>query len=202
MKVSLPCNYSKPQIMKHLHLVKHFIFAFIVFLGAASCSQDELSNGELSGVTVSLKTTSSEADDVFLEIEDVQVRISDDVDSTSSWVSLKTINSGTHNVSDLNDDLELMLVDQFEMASTYIYEIRLVLGDNNFLNINETLVSLDIEGSGSKTPSNLVGTEFTANSVYNVVINLDLDQSISYNESEGMMTFNPKLYTEIRQIEY
>ena len=188
--------------MKHLHLFKLFIVAFIVFLGTTSCSENELSNGELSGVTVSLKTTSSDATDVFLEIEDVQVRISEDVNSTSSWVSLKTINSGTHNVSDLNDELELMLVDQFEMVSTYIYEIRLVLGDNNFLSINETLVSLDVDGSGSKTPSNLVGTEFTGNSAYNVIINLDLDQSISYNESEGMMVFNPELYTEIRQIRY
>ncbi|NRR91240.1 DUF4382 domain-containing protein [Winogradskyella undariae] len=188
--------------MKHLHLTKLFAFAFIILLSITSCSQDELSDGELSGITVSLKTTSNDTNAVFLEIEDVQVRIGKDASLASSWTSLETINSGIHNVSDLNGDLELMLVNQSEMSSTYIYEIRLVLGDNNFLNMNETLVSLDVTGEGCKTPSNIIETEFNANHFYNVIINLDLDESVSFDENESMMTFKPKSYTEIRQIEY
>ena len=36
----------------------------------------------------------------------------------------------------------------------------------------------------------------------NLLIDLDIDASVSHNEHENTMVFNPKIYTAIRQIEY
>jgi len=199
-EVLLRCNSSIPQIMKYLHGIKFIAFSIIILLSATSCSKEELGRDrDFAGITVSLKSSAGNLNKVFIDIEDVQVKVKEDGSLPSSWISLSTINTGTHNVSNLRGDSELLLVDHFEIRPTYIYEIRLVLGDNNFIDVNETLVNLDVTEIGNATPSNLVSSQFEGNHIYQLVINLDIDESISLNEGENMMILNPKLYTEIRK---
>ena len=201
-EVSLLCNYSIPQIMKHLQAIKFLAFTFIVLISATSCSKDEVdTTGELAAVSVSLKSTNQDLNKVYLDIADVQIRVTEEK-STSNWVSLNAINAGTHNVSALTADNQLQLVSYFEIKSAYVYEIRIVLGDNNFMDIDQTLFSLDVADKGNATPSNLVNSEFEANHMYDIVIDLNLEESISFNTSDNMMVLNPKLYTEIRDIQY
>lgn len=185
--------------MKPIQTIKLFVFTLII-INFSSCAKDDINNdSEYAGITVSLKSDSSELKKVFLEIEGVQVKVKEDGSLPNAWVNLSTINTGTHDVSDLRSESELLLVNNSEIKSTFIYEIRLVLGDNNFMNINETLVSLDVIENGNATPSNLIENEFEGNHFYNIMINLDIDASISFNETENMMTLNPKLFTEVRK---
>ncbi|MBF8151260.1 DUF4382 domain-containing protein [Winogradskyella sp. F6397] len=189
--------------MKHLHILKIVTFACIVLLCTTSCSKEELNNDEhLAGVSVSLKSATKNLNPVFLDIEAIEVRVKEDVDVPSAWVSLDLMDAGIHNVSGLNNDSELLLVDHFEIKPVHIFEIRLVLGDNNFMDINEVLVSLDIKEKGNATPSNLVTSELERNHLYDISINLDIDESIWFDDNESMMILNPKIYTEIRQFEY
>lgn len=199
-EVLLRCNSSIPQIMKYLHNIKFIAFAFIILLSITSCSKEELGRDrDFAGITVSLRSSAGNLDKVFIDIEDVQVKVKEDGSLPSSWISLNTINTGTHNVSDLRGNSELLLVDHFEIRPTYIYEIRLVLGNNNFMDVNETLINLDVTENGNATPANLVSSQFEGNHIYQLIINLDIDESISFNEDEDMTILNPKLYTEIRK---
>ena len=201
--VSLDCNYSISQIMKHLHPIKSLFFTLITLVCLTSCTKDDVSkDSNLAVVSVKLKSSTGELDKVYIEIEDVQLRVKDNFDTANAWVSLNAINKGTYNVYDLRGESELLLVDNFEIESTYIYEIRLVLGNNNFIDLNNTLHSLDVSTLGNATPSNLVRTELVKHRFYDFVIDIDIDKSVSFNEDENMMVLNPKLYTEIRQIQY
>jgi len=203
IKVSLICNYSKSQIMKYLQPIKSFFFTLVILACFTSCTKDDLNEDRnFSSVSVKLKSTTGELDKVYLEIEDVQLRVKEDGNLANAWLSLNAINKGTHNAYDLKEDSELQLVDGFQIESTYIYEIRLVLGDNNFIDLDNILHSLDVTNLGNATPSNLVRTELVKNRFYDFIIDIDIDKSISYNEDENMMILNPKLYTEIRQIQY
>lgn len=198
--VLLICNYSISQIMKHLLPIKSLFFSLIILVCFASCTKDDVNaDNQLVGITVKLKSTAGQFNKVFIEIEDVQLKIIEDDNTSNAWLSLKTINKGTYNIFDLRDDSELILVDNFEIKPTYIYEIRLVLGDNNFMDLNNTLYSLDVTDSGSSKPSNLVKIDLNPNHIYNFVIDIDIDKSISFNEDENMMILNPKIYTEITQ---
>ncbi|MBU2928144.1 DUF4382 domain-containing protein [Winogradskyella psychrotolerans] len=189
--------------MKHLQILKIFTIAFLVLLTTTSCSKDEMdSNDQLAAISVSLKSTEGDLNAVFLDLEDVQVRVKEDGTAPNAWMSLNAINTGIQNVSDLKNDSELLLVDSFEIEPAYIYEIRLVLGDNSFMDINQILVSLDVVEKGNTTASNVVKSEVQGNHIYDVSINLNLDESIWFDEDENMMILNPKIYTEIRQIEY
>lgn len=186
--------------MNQLQSIKIIVLSLVILISFASCTKDDLGrDGNKAAITVTLKSNLSEYNDVYFDIEDVQVKIKEDGGLPNAWLSLNTINTGTHNVSELRSDSELLLVDHFEVSPTYIYAVRLVLGDNNFMNINNTLVNLDITGSGNGSPSNLIKRDFEASYIYQLEINIDLDESVSFNEDENMMILNPKLYTEIRK---
>lgn len=196
-------NYSISQIMAYMQSLKYLLFILIVSIGFTSCSKDDIDvDTDVTSVTVKLKSTTNTADKVYIDIEDVQLKVKDDDNSPNAWVSLDVMNQGVHNACDLSEDNPLLLVDDIETQANYVYEIRLVLGDNNFIDINNTLHSLDVTHLGDAKPSNLIRTQLNPRRRYDVVIDIDIDASISYDEDENMMILNPKLYTAIRQIEY
>ncbi|WP_422106380.1 DUF4382 domain-containing protein [Winogradskyella sp.] len=183
--------------------LKYLLFILIVSIGFTSCSKDDIDvDTDVTSITVKLKSTANTADKVYIDIEDVQLKVKDDDHSPNAWVSLDVLNQGVHNACDLSEDNPLLLVDDIETQANYVYEIRLVLGDNNFIDINNTLHSLDVTYLGDAQPSNLIRTQLNPRRRYDVVIDIDIDASISYDEDENMMILNPKLYTAIRQIEY
>ncbi len=189
--------------MKILQPIKSIVFIISILACFTSCTKDDVNaDSNLAFVSVKLKSTTGELDKVFIEIEDVQLRVKDNDNTTNAWVSLNAINTGTYNAYDLIEDSELLLVDNFEIESGYIYEIRLVLGDNNFIDLDDTLHSLDVSNLGNATPSNVVRKELVKHVFYDFVIDIDIDESVSFNEEENMMVLNPKIYTEIRQIQY
>ncbi|WP_299365118.1 DUF4382 domain-containing protein [Winogradskyella sp.] len=168
-----------------------------------NCSKDNISvDGNVTSITVKLKSTTNALDKVYIDIEDVQLKVIEDENNPNAWVSLNAINQGVFNACDFRENDPLVLVDNMEIEADYVFEIRLVLGDNNFMDISNTLHSLDVSYLGDAAPSNLIGTQLNPKRRYDVVIDIDIDASVSYNEQENIMVLSPKLYTEIRQIEY
>jgi Domain of unknown function (DUF4382) len=187
--------------MKQFRPVKALFLFLMISLFITSCSKEEIKHsGEMSSVTVNLKSTIGELNNVFIDIKAVELRVKLEENAPNAWVNLETINQGTHNTSEL--EVQLILVNDFIINSTNIYEIRLVLGENNFINLNNVLHNLDIADLGNSKPSNLLDTELIANRFYDFVIDIDIDNSISFNEDENMMILDPQLYTEIRQYQY
>ena len=201
--VFLLCNYSIPQIMKHLQAINPLFFSVLILWCFTNCSKEDMgSNEDVTSITVKLKSTIGELDDVYIDIEDVQFKVKEDDNAPNAWMSLGAINHGTHNACNLNDDVPLLLVDHVEIESTFIHEIRLVLGDNNFIAVNGLLMGLDTSNHGNSKPSNLIKTNLVSNRSYEFVIDLDIDKSVSFDEDENMMILNPKIYTAVRQFEY
>ena len=182
--------------MRHLHTL---LLSILILVSLTSCSKDEVSSN-VTSITVKLKSTTGELNNVFLDIADVEFRVGQD--NANTWISLGAINHGAQEICSYNEETTLLLVDQIAIESTFVHEIRLVLGDNNFMNSNGLLVSLDVESLGNDTPSNLIKTELIPNRSYEFVIDVDIDNSISFNAEENMMVLNPQLYTAIRQFEY
>ena len=187
-------NYFQP--LKNLFLV--------VLLSACftNCSKEDIGTEDnLARMSVRLKHTSQTVNHVFLDIRDVQLKLQE-VNGSSNWQSLNAINTGVHNVNNFDADNALLLVDNVDIEAGYAHEIRLVLGDGNFINVNNVLHYLDVSNLGADTPSNLINSQLNPQGHYDLLIDLDIDASVSHNEHENTMVFNPKIYTAIRQIEY
>lgn len=176
----------------------------LIFLSCFfNCSKDEIEvSTKLSSISVKLKSTRGEFDKVFLHIKDVQLKIKEDTNAPNAWISLNAINGGTYNIFDLIADSALLLVDNFEVKPTHIYEIRLVLGENNFIDLEQTIYNLDSTDLGNSNPSNLVNLDLVPNRFYDIIIDINIDKSLSYDEDHNVMVLNPNLYTEIRQLQY
>ena len=98
--------------MKHLQLVKSLFLSLIILVCFLNCTIDAIdSNQHLAGITVKLKSTAGELNNVFIEIEDVQLKVKEDAHSSNAWISLNAINKGTYNIFDFRNDSELLLVD-------------------------------------------------------------------------------------------
>ncbi|MFP4844374.1 DUF4382 domain-containing protein [Winogradskyella sp. PE311] len=186
--------------MKNLQPIKSLLFVLLCSVCITSCTKDDI-NVDTTSISVNLKSTIGRLDKVYMNIIDVQLKIKE-TSNAEDWLSLNMINQGTHDVSNLSEDSPLLLVDNLEIEASYIYEIRLVLGENNFIDINNILHSLETSSLGNATPSNIINTELSSKRRYDIVIDVDIDESVSFNEQENMMVLNPKLYTAIRQIEY
>ena len=188
--------------MANFQPLKSLLLILMFSLCCTNCSKDDASvDKNVTSLTVKLKSTTNTLDKVYVDIEDVQLKISDD-NSQDAWLSLGAVNQGTYNACDLMADNPLILVDDLEIEARYAYEIRLILGDNNFIDINQVLHSLDVTELGNAAPSNLINIQLNPKRRYDLVIDIDVDASVSYNESENIMILDPKLYTAIRQIEY
>ncbi|NRD18796.1 DUF4382 domain-containing protein [Winogradskyella eckloniae] len=182
--------------MKHIQSIKSVVLFLVILVSMTSCTTEDLGrSGNKAAVSVSLRSTSTDVSEVFLDIEDVQLKVGQS--PSESWISLNAINTGTHNISDLTEASALLLVDHIEIDPTYINEVKLVLGDNNFMNINNVLVNL--ERDESTIASNLVQRAFEGSYIYQLIIDIDIDQSIEFNEATNAMVLNPKLQTEIRK---
>lgn len=78
----------------------------------------------------------------------------------------------------------------------------MVLGENNFMDIDNVPHSLDVSDLGNSNPANTVSTQLEPNKYYGFLIELNVDQSITYDESSSTMVFNPKIQSDIRQFQY
>ena len=189
--------------MKPLKITKRLSLVLLLAIGVVSCSKEALQNKEdLSVITVELKTITNDFQNVFLDIENVELRTKESNVMENAWISLKSINSGTHNADHMQSDNGLILVEHCEVKAMTIYEIRLNLGNNNFININNTLIHLDVQNMGKPSASNLMNTTLLKNNFYTFVININIDESLSFDENQNIMILNPKIYTEIRQVQY
>lgn len=189
--------------MKYFQRIKPILFTVIILGFFTSCSKEELENdAQLTNVSVKLKTVTSELKKVYIDIDDIQLKVRQEGNTPATWLSLEAINNGIHNTSDLNNENALLLVDNFSVKAGYIYGIRLVLGENNFMDIDNVLHSLDVSDLGNSNPANTFSIQLEPNKYYDFLIELNVDQSITYDESSSMMVFNPKIQTEIRQFQY
>lgn len=189
--------------MKLIQLIKSLFLLAIVVAIFTSCTKDSTDgNHLLSSISLQLKSTSTNYNKVYLDIEDVEVRVKANTNAVDAWVSLNAINVGTYNVCDYTNSEMLLLVDYFEIIPTHIYEIRLVLGNNNFFDLNNVLHSIDVTTLGNAYPSNNIQIDLVANRFYDVTIDFDVDGSLSFNEELNMMVLDPKIYTAIKQIRF
>ncbi|WP_299126685.1 DUF4382 domain-containing protein [uncultured Winogradskyella sp.] len=188
--------------MKHFQPIKSVLVVIVISIFLTGCSKEDLSKSDgLANITIKLKRTLGQTQHVYLDIKAIQFKVSTALD-VEHWVSLSTVNFGVYNMDNFSQNNPLLLIENLAVKADYVYELRLMLGDGNFISINNILHSLDVEDLGNAYPSNRIETQLKSNRHYDIVIDINIDDSIHFNEDENMMVLSPQLYTTIRQTEY
>lgn len=176
----------------------YLFFSLLLLVVSSSCSNEiesEPINNSL--VTVNLKASSSNFNEVNIEVLDIQFRIMEDENNPAAWQSLNTINTGVLDLGTLSRTDVITLVDFEEIESSFVYEIRLVLGNNNTAVMNEVSYSLSMPMGMPSECNNIINKQLTANVLYEFVVEFEVEKSIELMP-DGDAQLTPKINTLMR----
>ncbi|MDG5490892.1 DUF4382 domain-containing protein [Psychroserpens sp. SPM9] len=188
--------------MNSITSYKLLVCSFFLLVFATGCSKeyDTETFENTSLVTVKLQGTQSVFSKVNIEVLEVQFRVLEDENDPYAWVTLNTINTGIHDLSSITDNQVVTLVDFDEVPSEFIYSIKLVLGDQNSAKKNGVEYTLLLDAETENASANIVEKQLISNSLYEFVMELDLDESIEIS-TEGNAKLDPKMNTLLRRFE-
>ena len=113
--------------MRKLFYVNVMVICALTLL--SGCSKTE--NNKNAVLQVMLTDAPAEYDAVLIDIQDVQIHVSDN-EAEGSWQSLD-VNKGVYNLLDFRNGMDTLL-GSIELPAGKISQLRLVLGPNNQLN--------------------------------------------------------------------
>lgn len=163
------------------NLMKLSILA-ILFLAFAACSDDDKNEDQTSRMMVHLTDAPGDYDAVYVDVQDVVIKYSDD----DSEVSLGNINTGVYDLLELTGGLTLLLADE-EVPSGNVTQMRLVLGDDNTVVVDgETfdLATPSAQQSGLKLNINQT---LEAGILYEFILDFDVEESIVEQGNGGYL---------------
>jgi len=162
-------------------------------LGLASCSKDNASDAGTTKFEVRLTDAPGDYRAVNLDVQQVQVHVSDDNDE-AGWQSLGLIRPGQYNVMNYtNGNSALLTSADFPVGR--ISQIRLVLGPNNTLTLRDgRTVSLNTP-SGQQSGLKLkIDADLTRDVTYQLVLDFDVAKSI-VARGNGQYNLKPVIRT-------
>ena len=177
------------QRLKNLSLITILLGVTLFF----SCNDDtgSVTDSGMSNISIKLVDEPGDFDNVFVDIQDVMVKVNDDSEGDQGWVSLDPINTGVYDLLDLTGGVNVLLVDDFQIPSGMLNQIRLVLGEDNTVVIDGETFPLNTpsaQQSGLKIQVNQV---LEPNFTYDFVLDFDADESIVIAGNSGNINLRP-----------
>ena len=174
--------------MGNIEFFKFMLLSTLSILIFSSCgSEDE---NKTAKVSVSLVDAPADYEEVWIDIQDIQVNVSSDENDDNGWQSLDGAQPGVYDLLKLTNGEEQFLGD-IELPEGQLGQVRLILGNANELTIDGTKVALTVP-SGSQSGLKLnVGTAIEAGISYKLVIDFDAAKSIVSSGNSGKYILKP-----------
>ena len=165
--------------MKTFKRINLFIVSLLLltFYNCANDSNDSIQNDGMAHISIKLVDSPGDYDQVFVDIQDVMIKMNDDSEGDNGWVSAGAT-PGVHDLLELTGGQNAILVDDYSVLAGELSQIRLVLGEDN-------KVVKDGEEFPLKTPSAQqsglklkVNQTVEAGYLYAFVLDFDVAKSI------------------------
>ncbi|XOV69082.1 MAG: DUF4382 domain-containing protein [Fluviicola sp.] len=176
--------------MKRLGIFKIIVLAVVSFALAISCSK---TNEKTGALRVKMTDAPGDFDSVFVDIQQVQVHV-----SNNGWIDLNT-NSGIYNLLELQNDITTVLVDTNVLPVGDLQQMRLILGSNNSVVIDSLTFPLELSSQANTGLKLNINTSISPNDLVEVLIDFDAAASIV---ETGQGTFKLKPVIRVESINY
>ncbi|MBO9732065.1 MAG: DUF4382 domain-containing protein [Chitinophaga sp.] len=144
----------------------------------SSCSKDDSnSNGGNARMTVYLTDAPAPYDAVLVDIQDVQVNVSADANTTTGWQSLHVLRPGVYDLLKFRNGLDTAIASQ-ELPAGKISQIRLVLGSNNSVVIGGVAHPLETPSAQQSGLKLNVNASLVSGVEYRLWLDFDANRSI------------------------
>ncbi|OJJ22516.1 hypothetical protein BKI52_07495 [marine bacterium AO1-C] len=149
------------------------LLIFTSLVGFTACKKKEDGTAR---ITVRLIDGPGDYEEVNIDIQDVQIKASDD-NGENGWTSLDGVKTGVYDLLTLTGGLEAVLADA-EIPAGRVSQIRLVLGSNNTLKVNGQTVDLTTPSAQQSGLKINLNTDLADGVTYSVLLDFDAARSI------------------------
>jgi len=180
------------MFMRTFKNLKLFILSLLLltFYNCTNDSNNSTNPDGMARITIKLVDGPGDYDQVFVDIEDVMIKMNDNSEGEDGWVSAGAT-GGEYDLLTLTGGQQAVLVDDYEVLAGELSQIRLILGPNNY-------VVKDGEQYDLKTPSAQqsglklkVNQEVEGGYLYAFVLDFDVAKSIVDAGNSGNIILKP-----------
>src|SRR5699024_4023512 len=153
----------------------------LVFIGFASCSDDDNSNNKDGNAKLALRLTDAPGDyeAVFIDVEDIEIKYNGNQEDL-----VLDIESGVYDLLELTAGVNVLLFDD-EVPAGKISQIRLVLGDRNTIVVDGKILPLSTPSAQQSGLKINVHQNLEPGIVYDFILDFDVDKSIGAQGNGG-----------------
>lgn len=180
------------KFLNYAMLSLSLVFAF-------SCNKSDDTNPVegTSKISVRLMDMPGDFDNVFVDVQDVMIKLDDDSEDDSGWVSVEAINTGVYDLLELTGGLDVLLLDDFELPSGYLNQIRLVLGNDNTVVIDGETFPLNTPSAQQSGLKIKVNQDLQPNINYTFLLDFNVDASIVIAENSENINLKPVIRASV-----
>lgn len=180
--------------MKYSFLIV-FIAITLVFAGCLKNSSYEPKGGQAT-MHVYLADDPGLYDKLYIDIQDVQIKLTNDDSDNTGWQSIQLVKKGIYNLLDFKNGADTIL-GSLSVPAGPVSQMRLILGTNNSVvvnGINYPLQTPSAQQSGLKL---LINTTLSAGIDYHFTMDFDAARSI-IQTGNGKFILKPtiRIFTE------
>lgn len=144
-----------------------------MFVGFASCSDDDKPTEGNARMSVKLTDAPGDYDAVYVDVRDVVIK----TNGSETETSIGQVNAGVYNLLELTGGASVLLVDD-EIPAGTVSQIRLVLGDNNTVVIDGQTYPLATPSAQQSGLKIQVNETLQAGIFYEFILDFDVEESI------------------------
>jgi hypothetical protein len=171
--------------MKGISFTAAAVFILLLILTACTDTDQD------AVLQVRLTDTPADYDEVLIDIQDVQIHMSD-MEDQGGWQSLQ-VNKGVYNLLDFRNGMDTLLA-TIELPPGTVSQMRLVLGSENRIRANGEIHGMDTPSAQQSGLKLNIHANLSAGIVYTIWIDFDAYRSV-VKKGNGGYSLKPVVRT-------
>jgi len=176
-------KFKNEITMKTLKKLNLFVLSLLL-LTFYNCTNDSNnSNGSLNQndesahISIKLVDGPGNYDKVFVDIQDIMIKMNDDSEGDNGWESLG-VTPGIYDLLELTGGQSAILIDDYEVLAGELSQMRLILGDENSVVKGEDTFPLKTPSAQQSGLKLKINQTLEAGYLYSFVLDFDVAKSI------------------------
>ena len=188
---------------KNLTIMKNLfnkLFFVAILLTLFNCSDDDSSTTPERGsayMSVKLVDAPGDYEHVYVDVEDVMIKVNDDSEDDSGWISINAINPGIYDLLELTGGINVLLADDYEIPSGTLNQIRLILGTDNSVVIDGQTYPLNTPSAQQSGLKIKVNQPVLPNISYTFLLDFDVDASVVLAPDTSNINLKPVINASV-----
>lgn len=163
----------------------------VTFYGCTNDTNNSVNQTDGSArISIKLVDSPGDYDKVFVDIQDIMIKMNDDSEGENGWESLG-ITPGIYDLLELTGGKSAILIDDYEVLAGELSQMRLILGDQNSVVKGDDEFPLKTPSAQQSGLKLKINQTLEAGYLYSFVLDFDVAKSIVVAGNSGNIILKP-----------